>query len=198
MAALTALASAQQRDPISGKALVTIPSCKDAYLHGIFVQYRIPASFPRPESEGTASEVFRCEDVRVEFFKTPESNYLPERIRVSAGNWMKAWAFITKGNGEKNYVSPLYVDTGIWVTIANGLVNVNDKYKDASRQLVVGIKSNGGALRPVLFDGAVTPRKILPGINEFFFVVGNVGPSHNKMTINTTTGVIEFSTVKFP
>ncbi|GGN46695.1 hypothetical protein GCM10010842_37480 [Deinococcus daejeonensis] len=107
MAALTALASAQQRDPISGKALVTIPSCKDAYLHGIFVQYRIPASFPRPESEGTASEVFRCEDVRVEFFKTPESNYLPERIRVSAGNWMKAWAFITKGNGEKNYVSPL-------------------------------------------------------------------------------------------
>ncbi|GGN46692.1 hypothetical protein GCM10010842_37470 [Deinococcus daejeonensis] len=84
------------------------------------------------------------------------------------------------------------------MTIANGLVNVNDKYKDASRQLVVGIKSNGGALRPVLFDGAVTPRKILPGINEFFFVVGNVGPSHNKMTINTTTGVIEFSTVKFP
>ena len=173
--------TASAQNPAStGKATSTMQSCPKIDIGPTGLEITIPANFPNPESQKTLQHL-KCGGFSFDY--GDDDSILTKSLTVTAPSWQAAWNMIMNGSIE----TYLNVDVATRLGITNNVVSINTGIAGQSidKSAVIGLSINGAKMIPVVFDGKVTPRKIIAGVNRFY--LKGVYPFNNYQYIEINT-----------
>lgn len=177
---------ARPNAPVTPTAPKQLPGCPELRIGADALQYKVPAKFPDPAKFVPDNNDFTCGQYTFRYEQGGPYSLPPKKFNIQAPDWRQAWAFLMTQE-IKTYIEPGVDDLVIEGDTVR-FVHTLD-FTPLNKSIVVALKPPVGNLKPLVFDGKITPQKLGKGVNRIYYRL--VYP-HDKLSYQ----MIEIDTIR--